>query len=55
MKFTIIKKLSIIQLGLVSEVLSNESNHDTVEKGKIKIECNKWLYLTINFINQHKN
>lgn len=55
MKFTLIKKSSLIQLGLVWNVLNDESRFDTIEDGKIKIECNKWLYLTIKETNFNLN
>lgn len=55
MKFTLIKKSSLIQMSIVCEVLTNESKFDTVDDGKIKIECNKWLYLTIKENNFNLN
>jgi len=45
----------MIQLGLVCKVLTNESVYDTVEDGKIKIECNKWIYLTLKENNFNLN
>lgn len=55
MKFVLLKKTSAIQLGLVCEVLTNESKFDTVEVGKLKIESPKWIYLTIKQINNNLN